>query len=90
MLAQCHLGSFAQATGGAQESPYTSEHYVAFPNLPDWDGRIFGNKAEQAMAKLWVSSLNTLLNTSYSLDILEIMTETSRLYAGFLHMPRGI
>jgi hypothetical protein len=61
--------------GGKQEPAYTFDHYVAFPNLPDQFCRQFTNKAVWVMAELWVSlSRTTLLNTSHSLDILEIMT----------------
>ena len=61
--------------GGAEEPAHTWEHYVAFSDLPDRDGRVFTNKAERVVAELWVSLSHTIfLNTSHSLDILEIMT----------------
>ena len=52
------------------------DHYVDFPELPDWNGRVFTNKAEQVKAELWVIShlCTMLVNTSHLLDILEIMT----------------
>jgi hypothetical protein len=57
------------------EPAYTWEHYIAIPDAQDRNGRVFANKAKQVKAKLWVSLLpTTLLNTSHSLDILEIMT----------------
>ena len=61
--------------GGAEEPAHTWEHYVAFSDLPDRDGRVFANKAERVVAELWVSLSHTIfLNTLHSLDILEIMT----------------
>ena len=40
----------------------------------DRDGRAFPNKAERVKGELWVSiPRTTLLNTSHSLDILEVM-----------------
>ena len=61
--------------GGTEEPAYTWDHYIAFRNVPDWDEKVFANKAERVMAELWVSHPSTtLLNTSYTLDILEIMT----------------
>jgi len=42
--------------GGAQEPAYTWDHYVAFPDLPDRDGRVFPNKAERVKAELWGKS----------------------------------
>ena len=50
---------------------YTWDHYVA----ADCDGRVFPNKPERVKGELWVSiPRTTLLNTSHSLDILEVMT----------------
>ena len=61
--------------GGAEEPAYTWDHYIAFHDVPDWDDKVFANKAEWVMAELWVSHPSTtLLNTSYTLYILEIMT----------------
>ena len=49
-------------------------HYVAASNARDRDGREFANKVERVIQKLWVSLPHTtLLNTSHSLDILQIM-----------------
>ena len=54
---------------------YTWDHYVAALDAADRDGRVFPNKAERVKGELWVSiSRTTLLNTSHSLDILEVMT----------------
>ena len=70
---------------------YSFDHYAAAPDAEDRAGRVFNNKAEQVRQELWVSLPRTiLLNTSYSLDIIEVMKDTSYLYAGFLHMPGGI
>ena len=76
------------AYGGVQEPAYTWEHYVAVPDAPDRDARVFDNKAERVKAELWVSlPPTTLLNTSHSLDILEIMNGyIASIYAGFLQM----
>ena len=41
--------------GGAEELAYTWDHYVAFPDLPDRDGRMFTNKVERVTRELWVS-----------------------------------
>ena len=41
--------------GGAEEPAYTWDHYIAFPDLPDRDGRVFAKKAEQVTAELWVN-----------------------------------
>jgi hypothetical protein len=58
-----------------REPTYTWEHYVDIPDAQDQNGRVFANKAERVKAELWVSlPPTTLLNTSHSLDILEIMT----------------
>jgi hypothetical protein len=58
-----------------QEPAYTWDHYVAFPDLQDRDGRVFDNKAARVTAEVWVSLPHTtLLNTSHSLNILEIIT----------------
>jgi hypothetical protein len=53
---------------------YMFDHYVAALDARDQNGREFGNKAERVKAELWVSlARTTLLNTSHSLDILEII-----------------
>lgn len=60
---------------GVREPAYTFGHYVAADDAEDRAGRVFNNTAERVKAELWVSlPPNTLLNTSHSLDILEIMT----------------
>ena len=52
--------------GGTVESAYTWAHYVAVPDIPDRDGRVFADKAQRVKAELWVSlSRTTLLNTSH-------------------------
>ena len=72
-------------------SAYSFDHYAAAPDAEDRAGRVFNNKVEQVRQELWVSLPRTiLLNTSYSLDIIEVMKDTSYLYAGFLQMPGGI
>ena len=54
---------------------YTWDHYVATLDAADRDDRVFPNKAEGVKGELWVSiPRTTLLNTSPSLDILEIIT----------------
>jgi hypothetical protein len=64
------LVQYAGVTGPA----YTFDHYVATADAQDLVGRLFNNKAEQVKNELWVSLRRTsLLNTSHSLDILEIM-----------------
>lgn len=74
LLCRLHFPGLV-AFGGGQEPAYTWDHYVAFPDLPDRDGRVFANKAARVTTELWVSlPRTTLLNTSHSLDILEIMT----------------
>ena len=48
--------------GNTIELAYTWAHYAA---VPDWDGRVFADKAQRVKAELWVSlSRTTLLNTS--------------------------
>ena len=45
---------------------YTWAHYAAVPNAPNWDGRVFADKAQHVKAELWVSlSRTTSLNTSH-------------------------
>ena len=54
---------------------YMWDHYVAALDAADRDGRVFPNKVERVKGELWVSiPRTTLLNTSHSLDILEVMT----------------
>jgi hypothetical protein len=53
---------------------YSFDHYATAPDAEDRANRRYNNKAEQLKQELWVSlPRTTLLNTSYSLDILEIM-----------------
>jgi hypothetical protein len=64
------LVEYAGVTGPA----YSFDHYAAAPDVEDRANRRYNNKAERVKQELWVSlSRTTLLNTSYSLDILEIM-----------------
>ena len=64
------LVEYAGVTGPA----YSFDHYAAAPNAVDRDRRVFNNKVERVKQELWVSLPRTrLLNTSHSLDILEIM-----------------
>lgn len=82
LLCREHFPGLIQFAGRL-EPAYTWEHYIAFPDSPDREGRQFDNKAARVVAELWVSlPRTTFLNTSHSLD-------TSRLYAGFLQMPAG-
>ena len=61
------LVEYARVTGSA----YSFDHYAAAPDATDRARRVFNNKAEQVKQELWVSPpRTTLLNTSYSLDIL--------------------
>ena len=51
---------------GTIEPAYTWAHYVAVPDTPDQDGRVFADKAQHVKAELWASlSHTTLLNTSH-------------------------
>jgi hypothetical protein len=46
----------------------TFDHYVLMPNQPDQDGRVFRDKAQRVVGKLWVSLPSqyiALLNTYY-------------------------
>ena len=64
------LVEYAGVTGLA----YSFDHYAAAPDAADQARRVFNNKAEWVKQELWVSPPRTiLLNTSHSLDILEIM-----------------
>ena len=64
------LVEYAGVTGPA----YSFDQYTAVPDAADWVCRVFNNKAERVKQELWVSlPRTTLLNTSHSLDILEIM-----------------
>jgi hypothetical protein len=57
------------------EPAYTFEHYACVPDPSDRLCRNFGTKANRVTAELWVSlPRTTLLSTSHSLDIFEIMT----------------
>jgi hypothetical protein len=56
------------------EPAYTFDYYAVADDARDLVGRQFPNKAELVKAELWVSlPCTTLLNTSHSLDILEIL-----------------
>ena len=56
------------------ESAYVFDHYAVADDARDLVGRQFPNKAERMKAELWVRLPHTtLLNTSHSLDILEIL-----------------
>ena len=58
---------------GVMGPAYSFDHYAAAPDAEDRAGRVFNNKAEQVRQELWVSLPRTiLLNTSHSLDILQI------------------
>jgi hypothetical protein len=73
LLCREHFPDLVQYVGVTQLA-YTFDHYVVAPDAKDRDGRVFNNKAERVKAELWVSlPRTTLLNTSHSLDILEIM-----------------
>ena len=59
---------------GVTKLAYLFDHYATTPDATDRARRVFNNKAERVKQELWVSlPRTTLLNTSYSLDILEIM-----------------
>ena len=59
---------------GVMGPAYSFDHYTAAPDAVDRAHRVFNNKAERVKQELWVSlPRTTLLNTSHSLDILEIM-----------------
>jgi hypothetical protein len=45
------LVEYAGVTGLA----YTFDHYAVAPDVVDWDGREFNNKAERVKQELWVS-----------------------------------
>jgi hypothetical protein len=74
LLCREHFPGLAEYAG-VREPAYTWKHYVVVPDAQDQNGRVFANKAERVKAELWVSlPPTTLLNTSHSLDILEIRT----------------
>jgi hypothetical protein len=73
LLCKEHFSSLVEFAGKT-ELTYTFDHYAIIDDARDLVGRQFPNKAERVKAKLWVSlPRTTLLNTSYSLDILEIL-----------------
>ena len=64
------LVEYAEVTGPTD----SFDHYAAAPDAVDWAHRVFNNKVERVKQELWVSlPRTTLLNTSHSLDILEII-----------------
>ena len=64
------LVEYARVTGPA----YSFDNYAVAPDAADRDRRVFNNKVDHVKQELWVSLPHTtLLNTSHSLDILEIM-----------------
>lgn len=64
--------------GGREEPAYTFDHYVAAGDQEDRERRIFNNKAERVKGELWVSiRCSTLLNTTLSLNNLQIMQHSS-------------
>jgi hypothetical protein len=63
LLCRLHFPGLVQFAG-REEPAYTWEHYIAFPDARDQDGRLFRNKAERVKGELWVSfPPTTLLNT---------------------------
>ena len=51
---------------GTIEPAYIWAHYAVVPDVPDWESRVFADKAQRVKAELWVSlSRTTLLNTSH-------------------------
>jgi hypothetical protein len=73
LLCRLHFPGLVRFSG-SEEPAYTWEHYIAFSDVEDRDGRVFANKAARVKAELWVSfSRTTLLNTSHSLYTLEIL-----------------
>ena len=74
LLCRLHFSGLVQFHEELQLA-YTWDHYVTTLDAADRDGRVFPNKAERVKGELWVSiPRTTLLNTSHSLDILEVMT----------------
>ena len=74
LLCRLHFPGLVQF-GEELQPAYTWDHYVVDLDAADREGRVFPNKAEWVKGKLWVSiPRTTLLNTSHSLDILEVMT----------------
>ena len=60
---------------GVRQLASSWEHYIAAPDAPDTESRVYENKAQRVLNELWVSLHGTTFtNTSYSLHILEIMT----------------
>ena len=73
LLCKAHFPSFVDFAGVRQPA-WTFAHYTVCADAYDRDGRIYGHKAERVITELWVSlRLTTLLNSSHSLDILQIM-----------------
>jgi len=74
LLCRLHFPGLVQFREELQPA-YTWDHYVAALDAVDQDGRVFPSKAERVKGELWVSiPRTTLLNTSHSPDILEVMT----------------
>ena len=74
LLCRLHFPGLVQF-GEELQPAYTWNHYVTARDAADHDGRVFPNKVERVKGELWVSMpRTTLLNTSHSLDILEVMT----------------
>jgi hypothetical protein len=72
-LCKEHFPGLVEFTGKT-EPAYTFDHYAITDDARDLVGKQFPNKAEWVKAELWVSLPHTtLLNTSHSLDILEIL-----------------
>jgi hypothetical protein len=55
------------------EPAWTFDHYTLVTDASDLNGIHYRNKADRVIRELWVSlSCTTFLNSSHSLDILEI------------------
>jgi hypothetical protein len=74
LMCREHFPSLVWKSEDEEPEPATSfDHYALVADARDVNNREFRNKADQVIMELWVSlSRTTALNSSHSLDILEI------------------
>jgi len=72
----CKLHYLGCMEVGGQLQPASSwDHYIAATDVPDQEGRLFPNKAQRVLNKLWVRLPGTtFLNIPHSYNIFEIMS----------------
>ena len=86
LLYKLHYPAGCMEVGGQLQPAPSWDHYIAATDVPDQEGRLFPNKAQRVLNKLWVRLPGTtFLNISHSYNIFEIIL-CSCLCAGLLQM----